>query len=54
MLAAILKKPDPFADRVKARRDVELIELTHGNRDELVVALTGKLRPFDRPKTRGG
>ncbi len=49
MLATILKKPNPYADRVKARRDVELIELTHANRDELVVALTGKLKPFDRP-----
>ena len=51
LLAAILQKPLPFADWVKARPDVELIELTHLNRGKLVAILTETLKPFDIPKT---
>lgn len=36
LVATVLSKPHPFADALKRRPDVELLEVTPGNRAELV------------------
>jgi nucleoside-triphosphatase len=44
VLATIMRKPLPFADEVKRRPDVELIEVRPDNRDVLVATLSNSLR----------
>jgi len=44
LLATISKKGDRFVDRIKRRSDVEIIEVTRGNRDSLAGALTRRIR----------
>ncbi len=36
VLGTIVKRPHPFADRIKARPDVTVLELTRQNRDDLI------------------
>jgi len=47
VLATIYRGANPFTDRIKARPDVELIELTKANRHELATVLLRRLEPFD-------
>jgi nucleoside-triphosphatase len=42
VLGVIMEKPDPYADSVKARKDVELVRVTEKNRDEIPVLLKTK------------
>jgi nucleoside-triphosphatase len=44
LLATITKKGDGFVDKVKRRRDVEIIEVTKKNRDELRDELVAKIK----------
>jgi nucleoside-triphosphatase len=44
VLATISKKGNGFIDQLKRRRDVEIIEVTRKNRDELPEQLTAKIR----------
>ncbi len=39
VIGVIMQKPDAFADMIKARADVRLIEVTHKNRDEVPALL---------------
>lgn len=43
LVATIRWRPQPFCNAVKARDDVELIEVDHGNRDALVDELVHRL-----------
>ncbi len=42
ILGTIMSRSHPFADRIKRRPDVELVEVTSGNRDELVGELAAR------------
>jgi len=44
LLATIAKKGKGFADQIKARSDIELIEVTRNNRDELADQLAQKIK----------
>jgi nucleoside-triphosphatase len=44
LLATIGKKPDVFTDQLKRRSDVEIIEVTRKNRDELPEELARKIK----------
>jgi nucleoside-triphosphatase len=43
VLATMLFKRNPFGDKIRARRDVEVLEVTEMNRDNLVEIILGKL-----------
>ena len=43
LLATITKRGNGFVDEIKRRSDVQLIEVTHKNRDELPEELAGKI-----------
>lgn len=43
VIATIMKKPHPFCDFLKRQEDVELIEVTRENRDELPPRLVEKI-----------
>jgi nucleoside-triphosphatase len=44
LLATITKKAAPFTDQLKRRSDIELVEVTQKNRDELPDELARKIR----------
>ena len=44
LLATIAKKGEGFVDQIKARSDIELIEVTRNNRDELPDQLAQKIK----------
>ncbi len=44
LLATITKKGDGFIDQIKRRSDIEIIEVTRKNRDELPDALARKIK----------
>ena len=44
LLATITKKGNGFVDQIKRRGDVEIIEVTRKNRDELPEELAGKIK----------
>lgn len=44
LLATITKKGDGFIDQIKRRSDIEIIEVTRQNRDELPEKLTRKIK----------
>jgi nucleoside-triphosphatase len=44
LLATISEKGNGFIERIKRRSDVELVEVTRGNRDELTEELARKIR----------
>lgn len=43
VLSTMLFKRHPFCDKIKARKDVEVLEVTEGNRDKLVKLIVAKL-----------
>lgn len=43
VIGVIMEKSHPFADMIKARDDVELIEVTHENRNDVPAILKNKL-----------
>lgn len=43
LVATIRWKPEPFCDGIKGRPDTEVLEVTAGNRDQLVGTLTSRL-----------
>lgn len=52
LLAGIVYRPDPVADAIKARPDVELITLTAANRDHVVESLLRRFADqFSSPST---
>lgn len=53
LLATVMKRPNPLADKIKARPDVELVELTQHNRDILVGPLVERFRPFATARNKG-
>lgn len=44
VLATVMEKPHPFADDIKRRRDVAIIEVTRENRDWLPARIAGIVR----------
>jgi nucleoside-triphosphatase THEP1 len=47
VLATIVSRSLPFADAIKARPDVKLIEVRPDNRERLVSELSDKLQTLD-------
>ncbi|UCF71571.1 MAG: AAA family ATPase [candidate division WOR-3 bacterium] len=43
VVGTMLFKRHPFCDKIRARKDVEVLEVTEGNRDKLVDIIIGKL-----------
>jgi len=43
VLSTMLFKRHPFCDKIKARKDVEVLEVTEANRDKLVKLIVAKL-----------
>lgn len=43
VLSTMLFKRQPFCDKIRARKDVEVLEVTEGNRDKLVKIVVDKL-----------
>jgi nucleoside-triphosphatase THEP1 len=43
VMGTMLSKRHPFCDRIRARKDVEVLEVTEKNRDKLVDIIVGKL-----------
>ncbi len=43
VIATIMERPHPFADRIKKRKDVRIVTVTEENRDELVDILRKEL-----------
>jgi nucleoside-triphosphatase THEP1 len=43
VLSTMLFKRHPFCDKIRARKDVEVLEVTEGNRDKLVKVIVAKL-----------
>jgi len=43
VIGTMLFKRHPFCDKIRARRDVEVLEVTENNRDKLVDIILGKL-----------
>lgn len=44
VVATVMEKPHPFADRLKARSDVELVEVTRENRADLPELIAGVVK----------
>ncbi len=44
VLATIMSRPEPFCDMVKSRNDIEIVEMTIGNRNGLADYLLSTLR----------
>lgn len=44
VVATVTQKPHPFADRLKQRPDVELVEVTRENRDTLPEEIAAKIK----------
>ena len=44
-IATIMQKPHPFVERVKARKDIRLVQLTHDNREQTIVDVARTLQP---------
>jgi nucleoside-triphosphatase len=56
VLGTILRAPHPWADRIKGRRAVAVVEVTPANRDELPARLAALVRDASgssRPRARG-
>jgi nucleoside-triphosphatase THEP1 len=43
VLGTMLFKRQPFCEKIRARKDVEVLEVTEGNREKLVEIILGKL-----------
>ncbi|MBE0432686.1 AAA family ATPase [candidate division WOR-3 bacterium] len=46
VLSTMLVKRNPFCDKIRARQDVEVLEVTEMNRDKLVEIILGKLASY--------